>query len=113
MASRSYWLIRFTAFALIGILALISPPHSDAQRAVQIACFSAVGAALLASLLLASSALGQFTYVIVDTGQAKCYDNRNEIAPPKPGQHTDEILAEWGGFSDGEISALRRLGAVG
>jgi len=34
-------------------------------------------------------------------------------APPKPGQHTDEILAEWGGFSDGEISALRRLGAVG
>ena len=52
MASRSYWLIRFTAFALIGILALISPPHSDAQRAVQIACFPVVGAALLASLLL-------------------------------------------------------------
>ena len=25
-------------------------------------------------------------YVIVDTGQAKCYDNRGEIAPPKPGQ---------------------------
>jgi hypothetical protein len=25
-------------------------------------------------------------YTIVDTGQAKCYDNRNEIAPPKPGQ---------------------------
>jgi signal transduction histidine kinase len=52
MANRSYWLIRFTAFALIGILALISPAHSAAQRAVQIACFSVVGAALLASLLL-------------------------------------------------------------
>ena len=25
-------------------------------------------------------------YVVVDTGQTKCYDNRNEIAPPKPGQ---------------------------
>src|ERR1017187_10892351 len=26
------------------------------------------------------------TYTIVDTGQTRCYDNRNEIAPPKPGQ---------------------------
>ncbi len=26
------------------------------------------------------------TYTIVDTGQTKCFDNRNEIAPPKPGQ---------------------------
>ncbi len=25
-------------------------------------------------------------YTIVDTGQTKCYDNRSEIAPPKPGQ---------------------------
>ncbi len=25
-------------------------------------------------------------YTIVDTGQTKCYDNRNVIAPPKPGQ---------------------------
>jgi hypothetical protein len=25
-------------------------------------------------------------YTVVDTGQAKCYDNRNEISPPKPGQ---------------------------
>jgi hypothetical protein len=25
-------------------------------------------------------------FVVVDTGQVKCYDNRNEIAPPKPGQ---------------------------
>lgn len=26
------------------------------------------------------------SYTIVDTGQARCYDNRNEIAPPKPGE---------------------------
>jgi hypothetical protein len=26
------------------------------------------------------------TYTIVGTGQTKCYDNRNEITPPKPGQ---------------------------
>ena len=48
MMVRVYWLIRVTAFAVIGILALISPPHSAAQQAVQIACFSAVGLALLA-----------------------------------------------------------------
>jgi signal transduction histidine kinase len=47
MMVRVYWLIRVTAFAVIGILALISPPHSATQRAVQIACFSAVGLALL------------------------------------------------------------------
>jgi len=45
---RVYWLIRVTAFAVIGILALINPPHSAAQQAVQIACFSVVGLALLA-----------------------------------------------------------------
>jgi alpha-methylacyl-CoA racemase len=33
--------------------------------------------------------------------------------PPNPGQHTDEILADWVGLSDPDISALRRLGAVG
>ncbi len=26
------------------------------------------------------------SYPIVDTGQSKCYDNRGEIAPPRPGQ---------------------------
>jgi hypothetical protein len=26
------------------------------------------------------------SFAVVDTGQAKCYDNRSEIAPPKPGQ---------------------------
>ena len=43
----------------------------------------------LSFLLAASSTttLGAAqTYTIVDTGQTKCYDNRNEIAPPKPGQ---------------------------
>ncbi len=48
MMVRVYWLLRVSAFAVIGILALISPPHSAAQQAVQIACFSAVGLALLA-----------------------------------------------------------------
>jgi signal transduction histidine kinase len=48
MMVRVYWLIRVTAFAVIGILALISPPHSATQQAVQIACFSVVGLALLA-----------------------------------------------------------------
>jgi signal transduction histidine kinase len=47
MMVRVYWLIRLTGFAVIGILALISPPHSTAQQAVQIACFSVVGLTLL------------------------------------------------------------------
>jgi signal transduction histidine kinase len=48
MMVRVYWLIRVTAFTVIGILALISPPHAAAQRAAQVACFSVVGVALLA-----------------------------------------------------------------
>jgi signal transduction histidine kinase len=52
MMVRVYWLIRVTGFAVIGILALISPPHSVTQRTVQIACFSAVGLALLAWIAL-------------------------------------------------------------
>ena len=52
MTIRVYWLIRFTGFALIGILALINPPHSPAQRAVQIAAFPVIGLALLAWLLV-------------------------------------------------------------
>jgi hypothetical protein len=48
MMVRVYWLIRVTAFAVIGILALISPPLSAGQRAAQIASFSVVGLALLA-----------------------------------------------------------------
>ena len=53
MTIRFFWMLRFSAFALVGILALIDPPHSAAQRAVQIAAFAAVGAALLASVLVA------------------------------------------------------------
>jgi len=48
MMTRVYWLIRVTAFAVIGILALVSPPHSATQQAVQIACFAVVGLTLLA-----------------------------------------------------------------
>jgi signal transduction histidine kinase len=48
MMVRVYWLIRVTAFAVISIVALISPPHAAAQQVVQIACFSVVGLALLA-----------------------------------------------------------------
>ena len=52
MTIRVFWLIRFAAFVLIGILALINPPHSPAERAVQIAGFLVIGAALLAWLLV-------------------------------------------------------------
>ena len=52
MTIRLSWLIRCTAFVMIGILALISPPDSPAERAIQIAGFSVVGVALLAWLLV-------------------------------------------------------------
>src|SRR5580693_2801768 len=45
---RVYWLIRVTGFTVIGIVALINPPRSASDRAIQIACFSAVGLALAA-----------------------------------------------------------------
>jgi signal transduction histidine kinase len=45
---RVYWLIRVTGFTVIGIVALINPPHSASEQAIQIACFSAVGLALAA-----------------------------------------------------------------
>jgi signal transduction histidine kinase len=48
MMVRVYWLIRVAGFAVIAILALVSPPHSAAQQAVQVACFAAVGLALVA-----------------------------------------------------------------
>ena len=41
---------------------------------------------LLAVDLLSICLRAAQPYPIVDTGQTKCYDNRNEIAPPKPGQ---------------------------
>jgi hypothetical protein len=36
-------------------------------------------------------------YTIVDTGQVHCYDNRAEIAGPKPGQAFDGQDAQYGG----------------
>jgi hypothetical protein len=36
--------------------------------------------------LSAAKLYGVAAYTIVDTGQTKCYDNRNEIPPPQPGQ---------------------------
>jgi len=42
---------------------------------------------LLASVLFASGTIAaERTYVVVGTGQTKCYDNFGEIVPPKPGQ---------------------------
>ena len=52
MMVRVYWLIRVTGFAVIGILALISPPRSAGQQAVQIACFGVVGLTLLGWIAL-------------------------------------------------------------
>ena len=52
MTTRVYWLIRVAAYLVIGALALISPPPSAAQRAIQIAAFSVVGVALVAWALV-------------------------------------------------------------
>jgi signal transduction histidine kinase len=52
MTTRVFWLLRVTAYLLIGTLALISPPHSTTERAVQIAAFSVVGVALVAWVLI-------------------------------------------------------------
>jgi signal transduction histidine kinase len=51
MTTRVFWLLRAAGFVLVGILALVNPPHSQVQRAVQIACFVVIGVALLACLL--------------------------------------------------------------
>ncbi|HEY1627709.1 MAG TPA: histidine kinase [Streptosporangiaceae bacterium] len=48
--TRVFWLMRATAYVAIGLLALINPPTSHPQRAVQIACFAMIGAALLANV---------------------------------------------------------------
>jgi signal transduction histidine kinase len=48
MMVRVFWLLRITAFVVLAILALISPPDSATKQVTQIACFSAVGLALLA-----------------------------------------------------------------
>jgi hypothetical protein len=41
---------------------------------------------VLATGLSASALRAAQTYAIVDTSQAKCYDDRGEITPPKPGE---------------------------
>ncbi len=33
--------------------------------------------------------------------------------PPRPGEHTEEVLSEWAGLAVDEVAALRRSGAVG
>ena len=48
--------------------------------------FAPIFLAVLTTGLSANALRAAQSYSIVDTGQAKCYDNRNEIAPPKPGQ---------------------------
>lgn len=59
-------------------MSLLLPPAMPTHRASLIAAW-AMGA-LLGRVHAAPP------YSIVDTGQAKCYDHRKEIAPPKPGQ---------------------------
>jgi signal transduction histidine kinase len=52
MTTRTFWLMRATGYVVIGLLALVNPPHSHPQRAIQIACFSVIGVALLACMYL-------------------------------------------------------------
>ena len=48
MMVRIYWFARVTAFAVIGVLALLHPAHTADQRAVQSACFAVIGLTMLA-----------------------------------------------------------------
>ena len=48
--------------------------------------FARFSVMVLAIGLSANALRAALPYTIVDTGQVKCYDNRNEIPPPKPGQ---------------------------
>jgi signal transduction histidine kinase len=56
MTIRLFWLIRFTGFVVVGMLALLNPPDHSPDRlldqATQIACFTVVGLALVAWLLV-------------------------------------------------------------
>ena len=55
MNTRAYWLLRYSGFAVVGIAALVNPPHQPHQqlfRAIQIGCFAAAGLALLGWLVL-------------------------------------------------------------
>ncbi len=70
---------------------------------------------ILCFILSGSAYAGELrmSYTIVDTGQTKCYDNRKEIAPPKPGQPFYGQDAQNGGIQpsyedngDGTITDL-------
>ncbi len=56
MTTRLFWLIRFTGFVVVGILALVNPPGPGPDQlrdqVIQITCFSVVGLALVAWLLV-------------------------------------------------------------
>jgi signal transduction histidine kinase len=55
MRTRAYWLLRYSGFAVVVIAALVNPPHQPHEqlfRAIQIACFSAAGLALIGWLVL-------------------------------------------------------------
>jgi signal transduction histidine kinase len=55
MNTRAYWLLRYSGFAVVGIAALVNPPHQPHEqlfRALQIACFSVAGLALLGWLVV-------------------------------------------------------------
>jgi signal transduction histidine kinase len=55
MTTRAYWLIRYSGFAVVGIAALVNPPHQPHEqlfRGIQIACFTAAGLALLGWLVV-------------------------------------------------------------
>lgn len=49
-------------------------------------CCAQMFVAVLAAGLSAHGLRAAQTYTIVDSGQAKCYDDHHEIAPPQPGQ---------------------------
>jgi L-fucose mutarotase/ribose pyranase (RbsD/FucU family) len=48
--------------------------------------YAPVFVAVVATVLSAHTLRAAQSYAVVDTGQTRCYDNRTEIAPPKPGQ---------------------------
>jgi signal transduction histidine kinase len=55
MNTRAYWLLRYSGFAVVGIAALVNPPHQPHEqlfRALQIACFTVAGLALLGWLVV-------------------------------------------------------------
>lgn len=49
--TRIFWLMRAAGYTVIGLVALINPPHSRDQQAIQIASFAVVGIGLLSAVL--------------------------------------------------------------